>query len=102
MKHLRSLTTALLLVLAVITATGTLLSWENLFGSNTASIGAGCTLLIIHAAANPSLLLSPMKQNTLATGRLRWAAKLGLLLLILGGLDASGVLDAMPGTPRLV
>lgn len=88
--------------LAIITLIGTIGGWSSNISGNSPWIGAGATLLLIHAAANPNLLLTPFKQNTLSTGRLRWAAKLGLLLLILGGIDASGVLDATPRTPRVI
>lgn len=88
--------------LAIITLIGTVGGWSSSISGNSPWISAGATLLLIHAAANPNLLLAPFKQNTLSTGKLRWAAKLGLLLLVLGGIDASGALDATPRTPRII
>lgn len=102
MESRQKVIATLCLVFAGITLLGTFGGWTSNISGNSPWIGAGATLLLIHAAANPSILLHPMKQDTLATGRLRFAGKLGLLLLVLGGIDASGALDATPRTPRVI
>jgi len=82
--------------LALICAAGVVFSWENVFNTQDSLIGIGAALMLVHAGANPDIILKPLQQNTLMNGKLALAGKFGLLFLILGLVEVSGAFTASP------
>jgi len=78
------------LALALICATGSLLSWENLLGTHDQLLGIGAALMLLHAAFNPELIRNPIEANTIMKGKLQLVGKAGILFLILGVIETMG------------
>jgi len=82
--------------LALTCAAGVVFSWDNVFNTQDSLIGIGAALTLVHAGANPEIILKPLQQNTLMNGKLVLVGKFGLLFLIIGLVEVSGALKASP------
>ena len=89
------------LFLAVICAFGAYSGWTNIFGTTHSLIAIGSAFMLLHAYANPDMVLKPLKNNTLRDGKWPWLGKAGLLFLGLGLIEVTRIFDYTPINPLL-
>lgn len=89
----KRITSLLLTVLAIILLVGIATQRSNPFGTEHQLIVLGAALMLIHAAANPNMLIKPTKYKIDGVCRLRLARTLGLVFCVLGLAELSGVFD---------